>query len=131
MADIDPDLLLSDAALTAAVGALAARNQHHLADMQPAERDDALAHWRELALDVLTAARATLQAGDDPLALDAEAPGRAVLVLQDAGEEEVEVHVSFHPQLEELGEDEVRGTPAQVTALALLEQLAGGAGEDD
>jgi hypothetical protein len=130
---VDPDLLLSDAALDAGVGALAARNAHHLQSMAPEERADALRHWRALAVDVLTAARATLSADEapdgppaDPEAAALHAPGRAVIVLEDVGERDVAVHAAFHPELEELGNDEVAGTPAQLTALALLDELAGG-----
>jgi hypothetical protein len=125
---VDPDLLLSDAALDAGVGALANRNAHHLQSMAPEERADALRHWRALAVDVLTAVRATLgpdgagAAGAEP----AHTPGRAVIVLEDVGEQDVAVHAAFHPELEELGNDEVAGTPAQLTALALLDELAGG-----
>jgi len=134
---VDPDLLLSNAALDAGVGALMNRNAHHLQSMAPEERADAVRHWRALAVDVLTAVRATVaadegaQAGaavaDDPLA---HAPGRAVIVLEDVGERDVAVHAAFHPELEEVGEDEVAGTPAQLTALALLDELAGD-GEDE
>jgi hypothetical protein len=125
---VDPDLLLSDAALDAGVGALASRNAHHLQSMAPEERADALRHWRALAVDVLTAVRATL-AADGAAAAEGEAvatPGRAVIVLEDVGEQDVAVHAAFHPELEELGDDEVAGTPAQLTALALLDELAGG-----
>ncbi len=37
-----PDDMLADAPLGAAVAALAERNRHHLDQMTPAERDDAL-----------------------------------------------------------------------------------------
>ena len=115
-----PDDLLGDAALSAAVAALAERNQHHLADMSEAERADAVGHWRELAMTVLTAARTA--SGPDPV----EEGGRAAIVLEDAGGDEITVHASFYPQLEDLGGGEVAATPAQATALELLEQLAGG-----
>ena len=72
-----PDDLLADEPLTAAVAALAERNRHHLADMSPAEREDALEHWREIAVAVLTAARAALEDGRDQAL---ETPGRAVIV---------------------------------------------------
>jgi hypothetical protein len=98
-----PDDLLSDAALRAAVAALAERNQHHL------------------AMTVLTAARTA--AGPDPG--EGETGGRAAIVLEDAGGDEITVHASFYPQLEDLGGGEVAATPAQATALELLEQLAG------
>lgn len=50
--------------------------------------------------------------------------GRAIVILTDAeaGEEgEVEIGVEFSPELEEVSEDEVAGTPAQLLALELLE----------
>jgi len=117
-----PDDLLSEAALQAAVAALAERNQHHLADMNEVERSDAVGHWRELAMTVLTAAR-TAAAGPD--VGGGETGGRAAIVLEDAGGDEITVHASFYPQLEDLGGGEVAATPAQATALELLEQLAG------
>ena len=55
-----PEDLLAEAPLEAAVAALAERNHHHLAQMSPAEREDAIAHWRQLAVAVLTAAGAAL-----------------------------------------------------------------------
>jgi hypothetical protein len=130
---VDPDLLLSDAALDAGVGALMSRNAHHLQSMEPDERADAVRHWRALAVDVLTAVRVTLASDVAPQPGDPappHAPGRAVIVLEDVGEQDVAVHAAFHPELEELGEDEVAGTPAQLTALALLDELAGGDAAD-
>ena len=120
-----PDDLLGDAALQAAVAALAERNQHHMADMSEAERADAVGHWRELAMTVLTAARTA--SGPEP----AEEGGRAAIILEDAGGDEITVHASFYPQLEDLGGGEVAATPAQATALELLEQLAGGDDDDE
>ncbi len=35
------------------------------------------------------------------------------------------VHASFHPELEDLGDGEVGGTPAQIAALELLDSLGG------
>jgi len=125
---MEPDDLLSDAAVQAAVGALAARNQHHLEGMTPEEQVNALAHWRALAMDVLVAARAA--AGSDAPPPAEGGPGRAVIVLEDSGEEDVSVHVTFHPELEELGEDQIAGTPAQITAVAMIEHL-GDDGSDE
>ena len=116
-----PDDLLADAPLGAAVAALADRNRHHLEQMTDAERADALAHWRDLAMAVLTAAGAAL-GGED--AADNDAQGRAVIVLEDTGNDEVAVHASFFPQLEDLG-GEVLVTPAQAAALELLEAMTG------
>jgi hypothetical protein len=120
-----PDELLASAPLEAAVAALAERNHHHLAQMSPAEREDAIAHWRQLAVAVLTAAAAALgDDGEEP----GEGPGRAVIVLEDSGPEEIAIHATFFPQLEDLGGGEVGATPAQVAALELLEQISD---EDD
>ena len=109
----------------AAVAALAERNRHHLEEMTDAERAEALAHWHDLAVAVLTAAGAAL-GGEEDGDGDAQRPGRtAVIVLEDAGEDEVAVHASFFPQLEDVG-GEVLVTPAQAAALELLEAMTGG-----
>ena len=47
-----------------------------------------------------------------------------MIVLEDAGNDEVAVHASFFPQLEDLG-GEVLVTPAQAAALELLEAMTG------
>jgi len=120
-----PEDLLAEAPLEAAVAALAERNHHRLAQMSPAERDDAIAHWRQLAVAVLTAAGAALQ--EDASLNGDERPGRAVIVLEDSGPEEIAIHASFFPQLEDLGGGQVGATPAQAAALELLEQIS----EDD
>ena len=116
-----PDDLLAEAPLGAAVAALAERNRHHLAQMTEEERADALSHWHDLAVAVLTAAGAAL---DGDAEADREAGGRAVIVLEDAGRDEVAVHASFFPQLEDVG-GEVLVTPAQAAALELLEAMTG------
>ena len=117
-----PEDLLAEAPLEAAVAALAERNHHHLAQMSPAERDDAIAHWRQLAVAVLTAAGAALQ--EDAALNGDDRPGRAVIVLEDSGPEEIAIHASFFPQLEDLGGGQVGATPAQAAALELLEQIS-------
>ena len=117
----EPDDLFGEAAIQAAVAALGERNQHHLADMNEVEQSDAMEHWRELAMTVLTAARTAI----GHAAGEGEVGGRAAIVLEDAGGDEITVHASFYPQLEDLGGGEVAATPAQATALELLEQLAG------
>jgi hypothetical protein len=122
-----PDDLLADAPIGAAVAALADRNRHHLAEMTDGERADALAHWHDLAVAVLTAAGAAL--GHDSVA-DAEVPGRAIIVLEDSGRDEVAVHASFFPQLEDHG-GEVVVTPAQAAALELLDAMTGDSRDDD
>jgi hypothetical protein len=117
-----PEDLLAEGPLEAAVAALAERNHHHLAQMNEAERRDAMAHWRELAVAVLTAAGAAL--GEAPPDDDGDVPGRAVIVLEDSGPEEIAIHATFFPQLQDLGGGEVGATPAQAAALELLEQIS-------
>jgi hypothetical protein len=114
-----PEDLLAEAPLEAAVAALAERNHHHLAQMSPAERQDAMAHWRQLAGAAL---------GDEPADVPGEVPGRAVIVLEDSGPEEIAIHATFFPQLQDLGGGEVGATPAQAAALEMLEQISD---EDD
>ncbi len=126
-----PDDLLADAPLSAAVAALAERNRHHLEQMTDAEREDALRHWHDIAVAVLTAAGAALGGADGG---DNGEQGRAVIVLEDvmlrdAGEAEVAVHASFFPQLEDVG-GEVLVTPAQAAALELLDAISGSPDED-
>ena len=119
---MDPDDLLAGPAIDAAVAALAERNRHHLEQMRPDEQADALEHWRQLAITVLTAARS---ATGDETAADGHAHGRATIVLEDSGGEEVTVHATFWPEMQDLGGGEVSATPAQIAALELLDQLAG------
>src|SRR4051794_32960990 len=58
-----------------------------------------------------------------------EGRGRATITLTDSGrEEEVDVAVEFVPQLEELADEQVAGTPAQLLALEILN---GAFGEGD
>jgi hypothetical protein len=125
---MDPDDLLSGPAVDAAVAALAERNRHHLEQMQPEEQADALEHWRQLAITVLTAARS---ATGDEGSIDGSPHGRATIVLEDSGSEEVTVHATFWPEMQDLGGGEVSATPAQIAALELLDQLAGDEAHED
>jgi hypothetical protein len=118
----DPVNIISDASVEAAVAALAERNRHHLEAMTDAERVDAVEHWRDLALAVLTAATAAI--GAEPVA-ESEGLGRAVIVFEDAGGDDVNIHASFYPELEDLGGGEVAVTPAQAAALGLLQEISG------
>src|SRR5918997_6156228 len=117
---MDPDDLLAGPSVEAAVAALADRNRHHLEQMSDSEREDALGHWRELAITVLTAARSAVGADEAD-----RSHGRATIVLEDAGGEEVTVHATFWPEMQDLGGGEIAAPPAQVAALELLEQLTG------
>ncbi|WP_354698777.1 hypothetical protein DSM112329_04474 [Paraconexibacter sp. AEG42_29] len=129
MSTYDADDLLSENALNAAVSALANRNAHHLQDMTPAEQQEAAGHWRALAIDVLVAVRATVTNPEIGPAINEGGPGRAVIVLEDSGEEEINVHVAFHPELQQLGDDQVAGTPAQITAVSMIDTLGEEGGE--
>lgn len=95
--------------------------------MTEPERADAMRHWRELALAVLIAATAAARGSDETASAEDEpdGPGRAVFVLEDVGGDDVAVHASFHPELQDLGDGEVAGTPAQIAALELLNALDG------
>jgi hypothetical protein len=117
-----PEALLADAPLQAAVAALADRNQHHFAQMSEEERRDAVGHWHDLAVTVLTAAGAALGTAE-PDRSGQPGPGRAVLVFEDAGEDEIAVHATLYPQPEAQGE-EMLVTPAQAAALELLQGMA-------
>lgn len=125
----EPDELLSAASLGAAVDALAERNRHHLESMTEDERAEAVLHWRELALAVLTAASTAarppggVEGGGTQL-------GRAVIVLEDVDADGVAIHASFHPELQDLGGGEIAGTPAQIAALELLDALGADADAD-
>jgi hypothetical protein len=55
-----PEALLGEAPLQAAVAALADRNQQYFAQMTDAEKRDAVGHWHDLAVTVLTAAGAAV-----------------------------------------------------------------------
>jgi hypothetical protein len=120
-ATIETDALLGTRAVEAGVAALAGRNQHHLAGMAAEEQVEAANHWRELAVEVLSAAREALSGGTGV----PQGAGRAVIVLEDSGGEEVNVHVTFAPQLEEMSDGSIAGTPAQLAAMSLLESIAG------
>jgi hypothetical protein len=119
---IEADALLGTRAVEAGVQALAARNQHHLATMAPEEQAEAANHWRELAVEVLSATREALSPRG---ATPDEDTGRAVIVLEDSGGDEVNVHVTFAPQLEELPDGSIAGTPAQLAAMSILESISG------
>jgi hypothetical protein len=115
---VDSTALLGPTVIEAAVGALAQRNQRHFEAMDEGEREEAMETWRDLAGDVLAAAHHALFGGQPQ-------PNRAVLVFEDGGSEEIAIHASFTPQLEDIGDGQVAGTPAQITALSLLEGLQG------
>src|SRR5207248_1217016 len=90
---LHPDDLLGSSVVDAAVEALINRNREHVERMVGDERDAAIAHWRSMVLDVLTAARAAVGGPDRR-----EPRGRAVIVLEDNGGTDVDIHAAFHPE---------------------------------
>jgi hypothetical protein len=116
-----PDALLSEESITAGVSALERIHGRHLGDMTPQEQADARDHWRQQVEEILTAVHG-MYAGAPPAGA-----GRAVISFTDAGEDRIDVSVAFQPDLEDMGDGEVAGTPAQVLALSALEAL----GDDD
>lgn len=114
---IPPDAILSEESITAGVAALEQIHGRHLGDMTEDEQADARDHWRRQVEEILTAVH-SLYAGGAP-----EGAGRAVISFTDAGEDRIDVSVAFQPDLEDMGNGEVAGTPAQVLALSALEAL--------
>jgi hypothetical protein len=123
MTDIPADSLLSEDSVRAGVAALEAIHGHHLDDMDAEEQARARAHWREQVQEVLVAVHAAI-AGPP-----GDGRGRAVISFSDGADETIDVSATFQPQLRELSDDQVEGTPAQVLALAALQQLEQDAGE--
>jgi hypothetical protein len=118
MDTIAADLILSEPSVHAGVGALERIHGRHLGGMSADEQAEARAHWREQVEQVLHAVHA-VHAGALP-----PGHGRAVIVLADAGTEDIEVSVAFDPDLRQLDDDEVEGTPAQILALTALSAVA-------
>ena len=112
-----PDAILTEESIMAGVAALERIHGRHLGDMTEEEQADARDHWRRQVEEILTAVHA-LYAGGAP-----EGAGRAVISFTDAGEDRIDVSVAFQPDLEDMGNGEVAGTPAQVLALSALEAL--------
>ncbi|CAN5127802.1 hypothetical protein BH20ACT16_BH20ACT16_10980 [soil metagenome] len=126
----EPDELLSAASLGAAVDALAERNRHHLQSMTEDERAEAILHWRELALAVLTAASTAARPPGGAEGGGGTQLGRAVIVLEDVGTDGIAVQATFHPELQDLGNGEVAGTVAQIAAIELLDALGAESGDE-
>jgi hypothetical protein len=118
---LPPDALLSEESITAGVAALETIHGRHLADMTAEEQADARDHWRSQVEQVLSAVR------DVHATPAAPGAGRAVISFTDAGDDRIDVSVAFQPDLEDMGDGQVAGTPAQVLALSALESL----GEDE
>src|SRR3954465_5214230 len=111
------DAILAEDSVAAGVAALERIHGRHLADMTPEEQAEARDHWRQQVEEVLEAGRAVHTSPVEPGA------GRAVISFTDAGEDRIDVSVAFRPDLEDMGDGQVAGTPAQVLALSALEAL--------
>ena len=122
MDQIPLELLISDHSVRAGVAALERIHGRHLAGMTPDEQAGARDHWRHQVEEVLHAVREEL--GAPPQG----ERGRAVIVLTDADDGDVDVSVAFEPDLHQVDEDQVEGTPAQILALGALAAIGD---EDD
>ena len=123
MDQILTDMILSEQSVRAGLGAMERIHGRHLGDMSPQEQEQARTHWREQVEQGLAAVREVFV--EPP----SEDRGYEVITLSDAGEDRIDVGVVFQPDLHELGNGDVEGTPAQVLALAALEAIAA-EGED-
>jgi hypothetical protein len=124
MHEIPAELILSESSLQAGVAALERVHGRHLEGMTDAERQEARTHYRDQVEHVLAAVQQEL------LGVEAEQGGRATILLTDH-EDRIEVSAQFVPDLREVGEQEVEGTPAQLLALAALEAISAEAEEDE
>ena len=118
MQEIPLDLIVAESSVAAGVAAMERIHGRHLADMTPDEQAQARDHWRSQVEEVLTAVR------DAHAEMAAAGGGRAVLTFADAGGDQVDVGVAFEPDLRELPNGDVEGTPAQLLALSAIEAIA-------
>src|SRR3954449_3495446 len=115
------DAILAEDSVAAGVAALEQIHGRHLADMTAEEQAEARDHWRRQVEQVLAAVRDVHGSPAPPGA------GRGVISFTEAGDDRIDVSVAFQPDLEDMGDGQVAGTPAQVLALSALESL----GDDD
>ena len=125
MDQIPTDMILSEQSVRAGLGAMEQIHGRHLGDMSAQEQEQARSHWRDQVEQVLAAVR------DVYVEAPTDDRGYAVITLSDAGDDRIDVGVVFQPDLEELDNGDVEGTPAQVLALAALEAIAAEGEEGD
>lgn len=118
MEDIPVDLIVAESSVEAGMAAMERIHGRHLAGMNASEQEQARSHWRVQVEEVLASVR---DAHAEP---DLDGGGRAVIVFADSGVEQVDVNVAFAPDLRELPDGDVEGTPAQLLALSALEAIA-------
>ena len=109
------DAITSEEAISAGVAALERIHGHHLAELSPEEQVDARNHWRRQVEETLAAVYGLYGAPPPPHT------GRAVLWFTDAADGRVHISATFQPQLRQLADDQVSGTPAQIRALIAYE----------
>jgi hypothetical protein len=126
MDQIPLELLVSEESVRAGLGAMERIHGRHLGSMTPDEQEQAREHWRAQVEDILVAVREQLGSPGE-----VQGGGRAVISFTDAGEEQVEVGAAFMPELRELPDGDVEGTPAQLLALSALDSLAEAEEEED
>ena len=114
---IPAEAILSEESIAAGVDALERIHGRHLADMTADEQAEARDHWLRQVEEILEAVHAVHAGPTEPGA------GRAVISFTDAGDDRIDVSVAFRPDLEDMGDGQVAGTPAQVLALSALESL--------
>ena len=118
MQEIPVDLIVAESSIGAGVAAMERIHGRHLADMSPDEQAQAREHWRSQVEEVLASVR------DAHVEVAEAGGGRAVLTFADAGDDQVDVGVAFEPDLRELPNGDVEGTPAQLLALSAIEAIA-------
>jgi hypothetical protein len=118
MQEIGVEAVVSEPAIAAGVPALERIHGGHLNDMSPDEQLTARRHWREQVEQILHSVAALLAARDAPYGA-----GRAVLTFTDSPDESVEIGATFEPELQDAGNGEVQGTPAQILALTALQAI--------
>ena len=118
MQEIPLDLIASESSIAAGVAAMERIHGRHLADMSPDEQAQARAHWRSQVEEVLASVR------EAHAEMAAAGGGRAILTFADAGDDHVDIGVAFEPDLRELPNGDVEGTPAQLLALSAIDALA-------
>jgi hypothetical protein len=126
MDQIPVELIVSEESVRAGMAAMERIHGRHLAGMTPDEQEQAREHWRTQVEEVLVSVRDQLGGPGD-----VQGGGRAVISFTDAGEEQVEVGAAFMPELRELPDGDVEGTPAQLLALSALDSLADVEGDEE
>jgi hypothetical protein len=125
MTQIHADSILAEDTIAAGVRAMEDLHGRHLESMSEDEQADAREHWRAQVERVLGAAHAHLLGPSDG------ERGRAIVSFVDNDEGGIDVSAAFQPELRELEDGELDGTPAQIVAVASLQALEDADEEED